>query len=68
MRRSAGGGRHVRARFYRVMRATDRLNYQFRRGARSWEIRRAADDIRAELQEIRRALHFRDIRRAGDWR
>ena len=67
MRQSAGGGRHVRARFYRVMRATDRLNYQFRRGARSWEIRRGADAIRDELQQLRRELHFRGPRR-GDWR
>ena len=67
--RSAGlAGRRVRGDFFRVMRATERLNEQYRRGdARGWEIRRRADGIRSELHQIRRELRFRTLRPVG-WR
>ena len=53
-------GRRVRDRFRRVLRATDYLNDQFRRGElRGWEVRRRADEIRAELERIRFELRSR---------
>ena len=52
--------RHIRDRFHRVVRATEYLNAQFRRGnIRSWEVRRRADEIRGELEPIRRQLRRR---------
>lgn len=60
----------IRERFHRVRRATDRLNYAFDRGmARGWEVRRRADEIRAELWAIRRELRARyGGGRGGPWR
>jgi hypothetical protein len=50
----------IRERFHRVRRAADRLNYAFeRRMVRGWEVRREADEIRAELNWIRRELRMR---------
>ena len=50
----------IRERFHRVRRATDRLNYAFeRRAIRGWEARQRADEIRAELNWIRRELRVR---------
>ncbi len=50
----------IRERFYRVRRATDRLNYAFEeRAMPGWEIRRRADDIRDQLDWIRRELRMR---------
>ncbi len=49
----------IRDRFRRVRYAADRLNYAFdRRAMPGWEIRRRADDIRAELNWIRRELRM----------
>lgn len=62
-----GMGR-IRERFHRVVRATDFLNDQFRRGRiRGWEVRRRADAIRADLDDIRRDLRARHIG-LGGWR
>lgn len=53
-------GQRVRDRFHRVMRATDYLNDQFRRGGmRGGEIHRRADAIRADLDGIRRDMRGR---------
>lgn len=50
----------IRERFHRVRRSADRLNYAFeRRIMRGWEIRQRADEIRAELNWIRRELRVR---------
>jgi hypothetical protein len=63
IRDAGGGGRRVRAMYSQVLRSTDRLNFEFRRGAiRGWEVRRRADDIRGRLGVIRRELRFRGYR------
>jgi hypothetical protein len=50
----------IRDRFRRVRRAADQLNYAFEeRAMPGWEIRRRAEDIRAELNWIRRELRMR---------
>ena len=50
----------IRERFHRVRRATDRLNYAFeRRAIRGWEARARAEEIRGELDSIRRELRIR---------
>ena len=52
--------RRIRSMFDRVVRATDRLTYQARGGnMRGWEVRRRADDIRAELYRVQRELRMR---------
>jgi len=59
---SRGVGPRLRERFRGVLRATDYLNAQFRRGnMRGWEIRRRGDAIRADLDRIRQELRARRI-------
>jgi hypothetical protein len=62
VRREIGNLRdgRIRERFSRVRRATDRLNYAFEnRMIRGWEVNRRADEIRSELNVIRRELRAR---------
>lgn len=55
-----GEGRRIRWRFERVQRAADRLNYEYdRRLSSPWQIRRRIEQVRAELDDIRRDLRFR---------
>lgn len=62
-----GEGRRIRYRFDRASRAADRVNYEYNRRLRSpWEIRRRIDQVRAELNDIRRDMRFRGDRRG--WR
>ena len=64
---SRSPGRRIRDRFHRVVQETDRLNAQFRRGnIRGWEVRRRADEIRSDLDRIRRDLRGRHIG-IGGW-
>jgi hypothetical protein len=67
-----GEGRRIRWRFDRVLRATDRLNYEYdRRLAPPWQIRRRIEQVRGELYEIREDLRYRGDRRferERDWR
>ena len=59
LRAFRGEGRRVRIRFARAERAADRLNYEYDRRLRSpWELRRRAEQVRAELHDIRRDLRF----------
>ncbi|HEX8618665.1 MAG TPA: hypothetical protein VF911_13865 [Thermoanaerobaculia bacterium] len=63
IRAAGGGGRRVRAMYSQVLRSTDRLNFEYRRGViRGWEVRRRADDIRGRLSVIRRELRYRGFR------
>jgi Ni/Co efflux regulator RcnB len=63
IRAAGGGGRRVRAMYSQVLRSTDRLNFEYRRGAiRGWEVRRRGDEIRSRLSVIRRELRFRGVR------
>ena len=63
IRDAGGGGRRVRAMYSQVLRSTDRLNFEYRRGTmRGWEVRRRADEIRSRLAVIRRELRFRVYR------
>jgi hypothetical protein len=65
---SRHAGQRIRDRFHRVLRATDNLNDQFRRGSiRGSEVRRRADEIRGDLENIRRDLRGRHIGIDG-WR
>ena len=58
----------TRDRFRRVLRATDYLNEQFRRGnLRGPEVRRRADVLRAELDRVRFELRARRIGRGVWW-
>jgi hypothetical protein len=60
IRNSRHVGSRTRDRFRRVVRATDFLNQQFRRGnIRGWEVRRRADEIRRDLDRIRWELRRR---------
>jgi len=62
VRREIGNNRNPRIleRFRRVRIATERLNYAFqRRAIRGWEVRRRADEIRGELDRVRRELRGR---------
>jgi hypothetical protein len=69
IRAAGGGGPRVRAMYRDVLRGTDRLNANFERQSRPpWEIRRRADELRGQLNFIRRELRYRDIRRGDDWR
>jgi hypothetical protein len=69
IRAAGGGGPRVRVMFRDVVRRTERLNDRFeRRAGNPWEIRRRAEELRDQLQEIRRELRYRGIRRGGDWR
>ena len=69
IREAGGGGRRVRAMFHDVYRGTERLNAQFDRGTRSpWEIRHRIEELRDLLDEVRRELRYRGVRRGGDWR
>jgi len=66
--RALGGGRRIRYQFERVVRATDFLNSEFRRGnMRGRELRLRADEVRAELNRIRRDLRFRNDGPRGSW-
>jgi hypothetical protein len=48
-------GQYIRDRFHRVVKATEYLNAQFRRGElRGWDARRRADEIEDELERVRR--------------
>lgn len=59
----------IRERFHRVRREADRLNYAFeRRVMPGWEIRRRADEIRLDLNWIRRELRMRYSGPRGGWR
>ena len=54
----------IRYRFDRVLRAADRVNYQYnRRLVPAFEIRRRVEQLRAELYAIREDLRFRGDRR-----
>ncbi len=68
--RAAGGGPRIWAMFRDVARSTERLNAHFERRSRApWEIRRRAEELRAQLNVIRRELRYRGIRRGDDdWR
>jgi hypothetical protein len=58
----------IRDRYRRVKESTESLNYQFRRGnIRGWEVRRRAEEIRLDLERIRRELRTRHIG-IGGWR
>ncbi len=59
LRAFRGEGRRIRYRFDRAERAADRLNYEYDRRLRSpWELRRPIEQVRAELEAIRRDLRF----------
>ena len=61
-------GQRIRDRFRRVLTATEHLNARFRRGdIRGWEVRRRADEIRGDLERVRRDLRRRHIG-LGGWR
>ena len=61
-------GRNMRNRFHAVKEATDRLSYQYRRGnIRAWEVHRRVEEIRTQLDRIRRDLRGRSIGISG-WR
>lgn len=63
------GDRRIRYMFSRVVRATDRLTYEARRGdMRGWEVRRRAEEIRSDLYRVQRELRMRRDDRRGDWR
>ena len=69
IRAAGGGGPRVRAMYRDVLRGTDRLNANFeRRNRPPWEIRRRADELRGQLNVIRRELRYGGPRRGGDWR
>lgn len=69
IRAAGGGGPRVRAMYRDVLRGTDRLNANFQRRSRPpYEIRRRADELRGQLNVIRRELRYGGVRRGGDWR
>lgn len=69
IREYGGGGRRIRYKFDRVIRATDQLNYGFRRGVyRPREVRYRAEEIRQELREIQRELRYRERGDRRVWR
>lgn len=69
IREYGGGGRRIRAKFDRVVRATDQLNYGFRRGVyRPREVWYRAEQIRSELREIQRELRYRERGDRRVWR
>ncbi len=58
--REFGGGRRLRYEFERVARASDQLNYAFRRGTLSRrEIRSRIQRVRYELDRVRQELRAR---------
>ncbi len=60
---SRRAGLRARGRLTRIARATDRLNYEYRRRlTRSWLIHRRAEALRAELRAIRNGLRGRGWR------
>ena len=62
-----GEGRRIRFRLERVERAAGRLNYEYdRRLSSPWQIRRRVDQLRAELEDIRRDLRVRGEPRRFD--
>ena len=67
-----GEGRRIRFRLERVERAASRLNYEYdRRISSPWQIRRRIEQLRAELDDIRRDLRVRGDRRYDEgprWR
>ncbi|CAA9235295.1 MAG: hypothetical protein AVDCRST_MAG42-1791 [uncultured Chthoniobacterales bacterium] len=64
LRTFRGGVPRVRARFDRVLRAADRLNYEYnRRVVPPYETRRRIEQVRAELYAIREDLRSRGDRR-----
>ena len=56
IRFARGGNRRIRDQFARVMRATERINYDFRRGENPLRIRRHIEEARAELYRIQSQL------------
>lgn len=64
--------RRIRYQFSRVLRATEQLNSEYRRGTiRGWEVRRRAEEIRADLYRVQREVRERGGRgrdRDHDWR
>ena len=69
IRAAGGGGPRVRAMYRDVLRGTDRLNANFEERSRPpWEIRRRADELRGQLNVIRRELRYGGVRRHDDWR
>jgi hypothetical protein len=60
IRMAGGGGRRIRAQFHRVIRPTEILREQYRRGAISgWEARRMVEELRSDLWQVRRELRVR---------
>lgn len=61
--------RRIRYQFSRVLRATEQLNSEYRRGTiRGWEVRRRAEEIRADLYRVQREVRERGRNRDHDWR